>query len=290
MFSTDFWKRQINCLNDFETVRYRVAEDTVEEAYKNIRLYNNNFGSWNLSFDNEWHDTESETLTIDHLTWILLGEEGILIEAYVTYQAYFNKSQTQTVQEVYDQYDTVVDTVNENSLTEILAYCAFENNVDSTQTWTQISVLHEGREVDQAWKESIINFAHCVSDGFDKPETRGLPKFLIETKCDINEDISDDMKQLSGIRSVNGSLLEYVKKLSTIEDFEKFNKNFDFSVVEDLANATIRVHDGYIVRREEGSSFHRDLPKEFCVQYLTTNLAKHLYKFPRMDFTEVFFL
>ena len=74
-----------------------------------------------------------------------------------------------------------------------------------------------------------------------------------------------------------------------MEDFEKFNKTIDFKEVGDLAAATTPTHNGYIIRQEKGNSFHRELPKEFCVQHLTAHLAKQLHQFPRMDFTEVFY-
>ena len=215
-----------------------------------------------------------------------LGRETVLYEAYIAYQAYFNESKTVTAEEIYDQYDIREAQFN----TEILAYCAFLNNLDTTQIPNQIDALRNGKEADAVWKESIISFAECFSLVFESPETQGLPKFMIETKCDIREEISQVMDELSYIRPVNYSLIEYAKELSTIQDMETFSESIDRSEVEDLALATkgnIRRHKGYIVRGDNGNSFHRELPKEFCVQHLTANLAKYLHQYTRMDITEV---
>ena len=292
MFSTDFWKRQINCLNDFETVRYRVAEYTVDEAYRTIRLHNNNFGSWNLSYDNEWHDTDSSELTIDYLTWVPFMEYVDLLEVYIHYHTLLYNNQSQIDEARILRYFGVI---YENH--ELYRQCRkkFGKNIDTSNFWSKIEDVSWTREtgvldpVLSAELESIDNFVHCVLEDVSSRKSWALPVFSIETQCDVNKDISNDMKKLSGIQPVNYSLLEYAKKLSTIRDFKNFNKTFDSNSVEDLASATTWVHNGYIVRREDGNRFHRDLPKDLCVQHVTANLAKHLYKFPRMDFTEVYF-
>ena len=89
-----------------------------------------------------------------------------------------------------------------------------------------------------------------MSADLSKTEPRELPKFFIETKCDVNQTILDDMNQLSHIQPVNGNLLKDIKELSTTEDFEKFNKTIDFKEVEDLVAATTDTwptHNGYII-------------------------------------------
>ena len=154
---------------------------------------------------------------------------------------------------------------------------------------TQIDVLQSDNDADPLWKKSIIAFGNCFASVFNSPETQGLPKFLIETKCDIKEEISQVMDQLSNIRPVNESLLEYARDLSSIEDMERFSESVDFEEVEDLALATKWQYDGHIVRQENGNSFHRELPKYLCVQHLTANLAKELHEYTRMDITEVIF-
>ena len=293
-YYANLWKRQINCLNDFETVRYRVNEATVDEAYQYVRLHSTNTGSWNLSYDNKWHDTESSELTIDHLTWIQYAwQYVVLFDAYLAFKDVFNQTQALKDDEIFSLM--YIDTIFDNH--EIYHRCAHGKNIDLMKIWSKINDLWlmvdgiEDVEVDPVWsveKESINNFVHCVSASVGSPKTFHRV-FYIETKCDINQDISHDLNQLSGIQPVNNSLLKYAKKLSTIEDFEKFNKTFDLKEVEELASATTSVHNGYIIRREDGNSFHRELPKDLCVQHVTANLAKHLHQFPRTDFTEVLF-
>ena len=280
-------------------MRYRVVEDTQPEALENIRLHNPKLGPWNLSgsIDYQWHDTELKTLTINHLTWVPLGQEVVLYQAYIAYQAYFNESTSNTVEEIYDQYG-----IEEAQYkTGILAFCAFKTGLDPSSIPGQITALQEGQQADPEWKQSIIAFADCFSSVFESPETQGLPKFMIETKCDIKQEIAQAMDQLSDIRPVNDSLLEYAKELSRIEDMEEFRDSIGWSEVDDLARATFRLqiynarqlkwkHKGYIIRRESKNSFHEELPKEFCVQHLTANLAKYLHEYTRMDITEVYFL